>query len=153
MGYKLTKVTEFLNKKEEVENKPQENTLILNGPDTLKNILLNETLKLNKLEHVENQLIEYLTDSKEMKKLSRKEQQSLLRDIVAIQTNSRDFIVKMAEMATKNSVIKQIIEISSGPKEVVISENGEVFESSISEQDRRRLDDVLRNMLDDRTRG
>ena len=152
MDYKLDKVNQFLSKKDE-NIKPVENNIILNGPDTLKNILFNETLKLNKLENVSNQLLDYLTDSKEMKRLSRKEQQSLLRDIVAIQTNSRDFIVKMAEMATKNEVVRQVIQLSKGPKEIVISENGEVFDSSITETDRRRLEDLLRTMLDDKTRG
>lgn len=153
MDYKLTKVNEFLKKKEEQVPEVKETGIILNGPDTIKNILINETVKLNKLEQVSAELLSYLTDSKAMKRLTRKEQQSLLRDIVAIQTNSRDFIFKVAELSTKNEFLKKILELSQGPKEVVISENGEVFESSIDDADRKRLAEILRDVMNDRTRG
>lgn len=154
MDYKLDKVNRFLTKKQ-MEQQPtaQESSIILNGPDTIKNILINETIKLNKLEQVSGELINHLTDSKEMKRLPRKEQQSLLRDVVAMQTNSRDFIFRVAEMSSKNEFLKQVLELAKGPKEVVLSENGEVFESSITDSDRRHLDEVLRNMLNDQTRG
>lgn len=153
MDYKLTKVNEFLKKKEEQVPEVKETGIILNGPDTIKNILINETIKLNKLEQVSAELLTYLTDSKAMKKLSRKEQQSLLRDIVTIQTNSRDFIFKVAELSSKNEFLKKILDLTQGPKEVVISENGEVFESSIDEKDRKRLAEILRDVMNDRTRG
>lgn len=153
LNYKLTKVNQFLKKKEEQVPEVKETGIILNGPDTIKNILINETIKLNKLEQVSAELLTYLTDSKAMKKLTRKEQQSLLRDIVAIQTNSRDFIFKVAELSTKNEFLKKILELSQGNKEVVISENGEVFESSVSEEDRKRLAEILRDVMNDRTRG
>ena len=130
-----------------------ETGIILSGPDTIKNILVNETIKLNKLEQVEAELINYLTDSREMRKLSRKEQQSLLRDIVSIQTNSRDFIFKVAEMSHKNEFLKQVLELAQGPKEVVVSESGEVFESSITEDDRKHLTELVRDILNDQTRG
>ena len=153
MDYKLTKVNEFLKKKEEQVPEVKETGIILNGPDTIKNILINETIKLNKLEQVSAELLTYLTDSKAMKKLSRKEQQSLLRDIVTIQTNSRDFIFKVAELSSKNEFLKKILDLTQGPKEVVISENGEVFESSIDEKDRKRLAEILRDVMNDKTRG
>lgn len=149
--YDLSRVNNLLNKKEEVA--PQETGIILSGPDTIKNILVNETIKLNKLEQVEAELINYLTDSREMRKLSRKEQQSLLRDIVSIQTNSRDFIFKVAEMSHKNEFLKQVLELAQGPKEVVVSESGEVFESSITEDDRKHLTELVRDILNDQTRG
>ena len=153
MDYKLTKVNECLKKKEEQVPEVKETGIILNGPDTIKNILINETIKLNKLEQVSAELLTYLTDSKAMKKLSRKEQQSLLRDIVTIQTNSRDFIFKVAELSSKNEFLKKILDLTQGPKEVVISENGEVFESSIDEKDRKRLAEILRDVMNDKTRG
>lgn len=153
MNYKLTKVNEFLKKKEEQVPEVKETGIILNGPDTIKNILINETIKLNKLEQVSAELLNYLTDSRAMKKLTRKEQQSLLRDIVAIQTNSRDFIFKVAELSTKNEFLKKILELSQGTKEMVISEDGEVFESSISEEERKKLAEILRDVMNDRTRG
>ena len=153
MDYKLTKVNEFLKKKEEQVPEVKETGIILNGPDTIKNILINETIKLNKLEQVSAELLSYLTDSKAMKKLSRKEQQSLLRDIVTIQTNSRDFIFKVAELSSKNEFLKKILDLTQGPREVVISENGEVFESSIDDKDRKRLAEILRDAMNDITRG
>ena len=88
-----------------------------------------------------------------MKKLSRKEQQSLLRDIVTIQTNSRDFIFKVAELSSKNEFLKKILDLTQGPREVVVSENGEVFESSIDDKDRKRLAEILRDAMNDITRG
>ena len=153
MDYKLTKVNEFLKKKEEQVPEVKETGIILNGPDTIKNILINETIKLNKLEQVSAELLSYLTDSKAMKKLSRKEQQSLLRDIVTIQTNSRDFIFKVAELSSKNEFLKKILDLTQGPREVVVSENGEVFESSIDDKDRKRLAEILRDAMNDITRG
>lgn len=150
--YNLNKVNEYLNKKNEVPEKV-ETGIILSGPDTIKNILINEVVKLDKLEQVSAELINYLTDSREMRKLSRKEQQSLLRDIVAIQTNSRDFIFKVAELSSKNEFLKKVLDLAAGPKEVVISENGEVFESSVSEEDKKKLAELLRDMLNDQTRG
>lgn len=151
--YNLNKVNEYLNKKNEVPEK-METGIILSGPDTIKNILINEVVKLDKLEQVSAELINYLTDSREMRKLSRKEQQSLLRDIVAIQTNSRDFIFKVAELSSKNEFLKKVLDLAAGPKEVVISEDGqEVFESSITEADRKKLAELLRDMLNDQTRG
>ena len=150
--YNLNKVNEYLNKKNEVPEK-METGIILSGPDTIKNILINEVVKFDKLEQVSAELINYLTDSREMRKLSRKEQQSLLRDIVAIQTNSRDFIFKVAELSSKNEFLKKVLDLAAGPKEVVISENGEVFESSVSEEDKKKLAELLRDMLNDQTRG
>ncbi len=149
--YKLTRINEFLNKKEAPIT--QETGVILNGPDTIKNILINETIKLNKLEQVTAELIHHLTDSKEMKRLPRKEQQALLRDIVSIQTNSRDFIFKVAELSSKNDFLREILKLSQGVTDVVISENGEIFDSSITEQDRKYLSEMLRDILNDQTRG
>ena len=151
--YNLDRVNKFLNTNKKEVSTQKETNIILNGPDTVKNILIAETIKLSKLDDVCNQLILYLTDSKEMKRLSRKEQQSLLRDMVAIQTNSRDFILKVAEMSTKNEFIREVVELAKGPKELVLSENGEVFESSITEDDRKQLTELLREVLNDRTRG
>ena len=148
---KLTRVNEFLNKKQEIsENKETE--IILNGPDTIKNIFLNELIKLNKLEEVSGTLINYLTEDKTMKNLSHKEKQSLLRDITVIQTNSRDFIFKVAELSTKNEFIKKLLDITQTKTEKVISENGEIIQSSISEDDRKTLTRLLVDLVNDRTK-
>lgn len=151
MSYKLTRINEFLNKKDEV-SEVKETGIILSGPDTVKNILINETIKLNKLECVSAELLNYITDSKIIKQLSYKEKQNLLRTITDIQINSRDFIFKVAEMSAKNEFLKEVLKLSRGT-EKVISESGEVVESSITEEDRKHLSQIVRDFLNEETRG
>lgn len=151
MSYKLTRINEFLNKKDEV-SEVKETGIILSGPDTVKNILINETIKLNKLECVSAELLNYITDSKIIKQLSYKEKQNLLRTITDIQINSRDFIFKVAEMSVKNEFLKEVLKLSRGT-EKVISESGEVVDSSITEEDRKHLSQIVRDFLNEETRG
>lgn len=151
MNYKLTRINEFLNKKEDVSQET-ETGIILSGPDTIKNILVNETIKLNKLECVSAELLNYITDSKIIKQLSYKEKQNLLRTITDIQINSRDFIFKVAEMSAKNEFLKEVLKLSKGT-EKVISESGQVIDSSITEEDRKHLSQLIRDFLNEETRG
>ena len=148
--YNLSRVNKLLNdNKQEVKN---ESGIIVSGPDTIKNILMNETLKLAKLEQVSNELLNYVTDSKVIKHLSYKEKQNLLKTVIEIQTNSRDFIFKVAELSSKNEFLKKVLELSQEPKEKVITSNGEVFESSIDENKRQQLTELLREVANNMVR-
>ena len=97
--------------------------------------------------------IKTLTDSKEIKKLSYKEKQGLLRDITAIKADSRDFMVRFAELSTKNELVREVIELAKEPKEVVTSENGQTYISKIDEETRKELSEMLRNVINDRIRN
>lgn len=147
---KLTKVNEFLSKKEIVPS--EETPIILNGPDTIKNILVNETLKLGRLEAVTNELLDYITDSKTMKNLSYKEKQNLLTTITNIQANSRDFIFRVAELSTKNTFLQEVLKMAQGPREIIQSESGEVYVSNIDDETRKNLTELLRDIVNERVR-
>ena len=124
--------------------------IILSGPDTIKNILISETVKLGKLEAVSNELLAYLTDSKVMKQLSYKEKQHLLNDITNIQNNSRDFIFRVAEMSVKNTFLQEVLKLAEGPKEIVTSTNGEKYITQIDDDTRKQLSEMLRDIVNDR---
>ena len=147
---KLTRVNEFLSKKEIVPS--EETSVILNGPDTIKNILVNETLKLGRLEAVTNELLDYITDSKTMKNLSYKEKQNLLTTITNIQANSRDFIFRVAELSTKNTFLQEVLKMAQGPREIIQSESGEVYVSNIDDETRKNLTELLRDIVNERVR-
>lgn len=148
---KLDKVNNFLNNINQNNEVSQETNIILSGPDAIKNILINETIKLGKLEAVSNELLAYLTDSKAIKNLSYKEKQHLLGTITDIQNNSRDFIFRVAEMSNKNAFLKEVLKLAEGPKETIItSANGETYISSIDDETRRDLSELLREVINDR---
>ena len=154
MDYKLTKVNEFLNS-EIIPNKKEVETasIITNGPDTIKNILISETLKLQKLENASSELLTYLTDSKIMKRLSHKDKQSLLTTITSIQTNSRDFILRVAELSNKNKFLQEVLRMAQEPKTIVQSSEGETYISSIDDDTRRDLSELLRDLVHERVRN
>lgn len=152
MGSKLTKVNDFLNNIDEASEIKQTN-IVLSGPDAIKNILVNETLKLTRLESVTNELLNYLTDHKAIKQLTYKEKQHLLSTITDIQTNSRDFIFKVAELSSKNSFLQEVLKMAQEPKELITSCNGETYISSIDEETRRNLTEILRDVVNERVRN
>lgn len=154
MNYKLTKVNEFLNSEIIPNEKDVEtSTIITSGPDTIKNILVSETLKLQKLESASSELLAYLTDSKIMKRLSYKDKQSLLTTITSIQTNSRDFILRVAELSNKNKFLQEVLRMAQEPKTIIQSSEGETYISSIDEDTRRDLSELLRDLVHERVRN
>lgn len=146
---KLTRVNEFL-KRNEVAI-PQESGIVLNSADAIKNIVMSEIMDIARLDKISDELITYL--SKDLKRQTRKEQQSFLRDVEWIKSNKRDFVFRVAQETNKNQFLNKIFTLASQPKEKVISENGEVFESSITEENRLQLSELIRDILDEKTRG
>lgn len=146
---KLTRVNEFL-KKNEVAI-PQESGIVLNSADAIKNIVMSEIMDIARLDKISDELITYL--SKDLKRQTRKEQQSFLRDVEWIKSNKRDFVFRVAQETNKNQFLNKIFTLASQPKEKVISENGEIFESSITEENRLQLSELIRDILDEKTRG
>lgn len=152
MNYKLTKVNNFLNNIQEQETVVESN-IVLSGPDAIKNILINETVKLNRLENVTNELLNYLTDPKAIKQLSYKEKQNLLGTITDIQTNSRDFIFRVAELSAKNTFLQEVLRMAQEPREIITSCNGETYISSIDDETRKNLTEILRDVVNERVRN
>lgn len=146
---KLPRVSKFL-QDNDVSCAPSETKVILNSPDTIKNIVVSEIIDIAKLDKISDELITYL--SKDLKKQSRKDQQSFLRDVEWIKSNKRDFIFKVAQETTKNQFLNKIFELASEPKQTVISENGEIFESSITNETRIHLSELITDILNEKTR-
>jgi hypothetical protein len=147
---KRTRIDQFL--QDSVDNPPMETSAVLNGPDTVKNILINETNKLNRLESVTNELLNYITDSNAIKRLTYKEKKSLLETITTIQNNTRDFIFRVAEVSAKNTFLQELLKTTQGPRQLVQSSNGEVYESNIDDHTRKQLTELLRDMVNDEVR-
>ena len=146
---KLTRVNQFL-KKYEVE--PVEtNNIPLSSPDTIKNIVVSEIIDIGKLDKISEELITYL--SKDLKKQSRKDQQSFLRDVEMIKANKRDFVFKVAQEVNKNDFLNKIFTLASQPSETVIAEDGTVFESGVTEETRQELQKLLVDMVNENTRS
>lgn len=145
---KLNRVNEFLKRNEIVVS--NDSDIILNSPDTIKNIVVSEILDIAKLDKISDELISYL--SKDLKRQSRKDQQSFLRDVEMIKSNKRDFVFRVAQETNKNEFLNKIFNLASQPKQTVISENGEVFESSITEENRAQLSELIRDILNEKTR-
>lgn len=140
------KVNQFLANLEDVT----ETDVVLNGPDVMKNIVLSEIMDINRLSQLSSELLTCL--SKDIRTLSRKEQQSLWRDVEAVNARKEDFVFKIAQEANKNEFISRILNMASQPSEPVISENGEIFESSVSKETRDQLSALLVDILNDNTR-
>ena len=145
---KLKRVNDFLNNSNNSDNQNEIN-VVLDGTNALSNILISETVKLSKLEQVSNQLINYLTDSKQLSKLTHKEKQSLLMDISEVQNNSRDFIFKVAELAAKNKFLQEVLQLNNKQNHIETSINGECYISSIDDSTRRHLTELLRTIVID----
>lgn len=143
---KFNKVNEFLSKLEPVS----ETDVVLNGPDVIKNIVVSEIMDINRLSALSSELLTIL--SKDIKSLSRKEQQSFWKDVEAVNARKEDFVFKIAQESNKNNFMQKILNLSAQPNEKVISENGEVFESSVTDETRTQLQALLVDMLNDTTR-
>ena len=145
---KLTRVNEFLKKNEICV---QQDNPILNAPDTIKNIVVSEIVDIARLEKISDELITYL--SKDLKRQSRKDQQSFLRDVETIKANKRDFVFNVAKEMNKNDFLNKVFNMATQSTETVISENGQVFESSITDENRRALQALLIDLVNDQTRA
>lgn len=127
---------------------PQEESIVINGPEAIKNIVVSNLIDIGRLHKIEDELITYL--SKDLKRLSRKEQQSLLRDVDSISARKEDFAFKVAHEVNKNEFLNKVFNMAT--TETVISENGEVFESSISDEQKTELKALLIDLLNDNSR-
>lgn len=145
---KLTRVNEFLKKNEICV---QQDNPVLNAPDTIKNIVVSEIVDIARLEKISDELITYL--SKDLKRQSRKDQQSFLRDVETIKANKRDFVFNVAKEMNKNDFLNKVFNMATQTTETVISENGQVFESSITDENRRALQALLIDLVNDQTRA
>ena len=147
---KLSNVNNFMKKIEEADNQI-ETDIVLSGPDAIKNILVSETIKLSKLQSVSNELLSYLTDSKVIKQLSYKEKQNLFNTISNTENNSRDFIFRVAELANKNAFLQEVLTLAAKPRDQIItSENGETYITTIDDETRRNLSEIIRDVINDR---
>jgi uncharacterized NAD(P)/FAD-binding protein YdhS len=144
---KLNRVNDFLSKLEPIP----ENELVLDGTDVMKNILVSEVMDISRLSRISQELVTYL--SKDLKNLSRKDQQSFWRDVETVLARKEDWFFKVTQEANKNNFVKQILDITNQSNEKVISENGEVFDSSITDENRTQLSALLVDLLNDTNRG
>lgn len=146
---KLNRVNDFL------ENQmvpAQEENIIINGPEVVKNIVVSNIIDISKLHNIESQLIDCL--SKDIHRLSRKEQQYLLRDIDAVSARKENFTLDVAKSVQKDEWMQKIFQMAAKEEqETVISENGEVFKSSVTEDDKKMLKAILVDLLNDKTRN
>lgn len=146
----LEKINKLLDKVR--ETKPAENSIVLQGPDTIKNIVEYETQKLAFLEQVNSSLLAQITNPAVMRKLSYKEKQHLLKFLCEMQKDSRDFILNVASLCTKNQFLGQILKMSTMDTVTVVSDSGETFQSLITEDRRKELTEMLRDAINDRAR-
>ena len=144
---KLTRVNEFFKKNEVI---PVDNSVILDAPETVKNIVVSEIIDIGRLDKISDELITYL--SKDLKRQSRKDQQSLLRDVEMVKANKRDFVFNVAKEMNKNEFLERIFAAATTPTEQVIAEDGVVFESPITDDQRLELQKLLVDMINDKTR-
>jgi len=144
---KLTRVNNFLKKNEVI---PVDNSVILDAPQTVKNIVVSEIIDIGRLDKISDELITYL--SKDLKRQSRKDQQSLLRDVEMVKANKRDFVFNVAKEMNKNEFLERIFQAATQPTETVIAEDGTVFESPITDDQRLELQKLLVDMVNDKTR-
>ena len=130
----------------------QEENIIINGPEVVKNIVVSNIIDISKLHNIESQLIDCL--SKDIHRLSRKEQQYLLRDIDAVSARKENFTLDVAKSVQKDEWMQKIFQMAAKEEqETVISENGEVFKSSVTEDDKKMLKAILVDLLNDKTRN
>ena len=144
---KLTCVNNFFKKNEII---PVDNSIVLDAPETVKNIVVSEIIDIGRLDKISDELITYL--SKDLKRQSRKDQQSLLRDVEMVKANKRDFVFNVAKEMNKNEFLERIFQVATTPTETVIAEDGTVFESPITDDQRLELQKLLVDMVNDKTR-
>ena len=146
---KLNRVNNFL---ENQITPVQEDNFVINGPEVVKNIVVSNIIDITKLHNIESQLIDKL--SKDINTLSRKEAQFLLRDIDAVSARKENFTLSVARDVQKDDWMKKIFQMATNEEqETVISENGEVFKSSVTEDDKKMLKAILVDLLNDKTRN
>lgn len=143
---KLNKVNEYLANLQPIT---EEN--IINGPEAIKNIAISNLIDIGRLHKIEDELITVL--GKDIKKLSRKEAQYLLRDIDAVSARKENSTLDLFKEVNKNEFANKVFNTLSGKTETVISESGEIVESSIPEDTRVHLSNLLVDLLNDRTRS
>lgn len=144
---KYNRVNKFLNNLEPAS----ENEIILDGTEVMKRILVSEVQDINRLSNLSSELLGYL--SKDIKSLSRKEQQYFWKDVESVLARKEDWFFKVAQESNKSGFIQKIIDIANKPNEKVITEDGEVFDSSITEDNRVQLSNLLIDLLNDNTRS
>lgn len=144
---KFNRVNKFLNNLEPVS----ETEIILDGSEVMKSILVSEVRDINRLSNLSSELLNYL--AKDVKTLSRKEQQYFWKDVESVLARKEDWFFKVAQEANKSSFVQKILDMANKPSETVISEDGEVFESSITEENRNQLSNLLIDLLNDNTRS
>lgn len=146
---KLTRVNQYLQQNEIV---PQNsNEVILNPPDTIKNIVVSEIIDIGRLDKISDELITYL--SKDLKRQPRKDQQSFLRDVEMIKSNKRDFVFNVAKEINKNEFLNRVFTLAVQPGEEVIAEDGTVFKTGVDANTRAELQALLIDMVNDKTRS
>lgn len=143
---KLNRVNKFLSNMEDVT--PAE--IVLDGADVMKNILVSEVTDISRLSKLSSELLDQL--SKDVKKLSRKEQQYFWKDVESVLARKEDWFFKVTQEANKNGLVNKILDIANKPTEKVITEDGVVFESSITDESRVQLSNLLIDILNDKTR-
>lgn len=143
---KLNKVNEFLANIDEIPS----NEIILDGADVMKNILISEVSDISRLSKLSSELLTQL--SKDVKKLSRKEQQYFWKDVEAVLARKEDWFFKVTQEANKNGLVNKILDIANTPTEKVITEDGVVVESSITQENRTQLSNLLIDLLNEQTR-
>ena len=146
---KLTRVNNYF-KKNEIVPVVADNSVI-NTPDTIKNIVVSEIIDIGRLDRISDELLTYL--SKDLKRQSRKDQQSFLRDVEMIKSNKRDFVFNFAKEVQKNEFLNKIFNAATQQGETVIAEDGTVFQSAVSEETRKELQALLIDLVNDKTRS
>ena len=150
----LDRVNKFLANIEEEEKQLKEiqaNSVVLDGASVMRNIVISEIKDIARLSNLSSELLGYL--SKDLKKLSRKEQQYFWRDVEAVNARKEDWIFKISQEAAKNDFIKKLLNLASQPTETVISENGEVFPSSVTEEEKTKLRALIVDLLNAGAKG
>ena len=150
----LDRVNKFLANIEEEEKQLKEiqaNSVVLDGASVMRNIVISEIKDIARLSSLSSELLNYL--SKDLKKLSRKEQQYFWRDVEAVNARKEDWIFKISQEASKNEFIKKLLNLASQPTETVVSENGEVFPSSVTEEEKTKLRALIVDLLNAGVKG
>ena len=150
----LDRVNKFLANIEEEEKQLKEiqaNSVVLDGASVMRNIVISEIKDIARLSNLSSELLGYL--SKDLKKLSRKEQQYFWRDVEAVNARKEDWIFKISQEAAKNDFIKKLLNLASQPTETVVSENGEVFPSSVTEEEKTKLRALIVDLLNAGVKG
>lgn len=144
---KYNRVNQFLNNLEPVP----ETEVVLDGTEVMKSILVSEVKDISRLSNLSSELLNHL--SKDIKSLSRKEQQYFWKDVESVLARKEDWFFKVAQESNKSGFIQKIIDIANKPNEKVITEDGEVFDSSITEDNRVQLSNLLIDLLNDNSRS